>query len=168
MNIQSKKNEGFTLVELIIVIVVIGILAAIILVAYSGITGQANDTAVRSDLTNIAKGLDVYKVYNNSYPADATQLGEAKFKATHGSYLDRNNLYYCVSNDHQHYAIGVWVKTKTRYWMKDGSVTETTDDVNGGSTCNQLGSYAHPTTVTAYGLHHNTTTGTSTWQSWTE
>ncbi|RYZ85786.1 MAG: prepilin-type N-terminal cleavage/methylation domain-containing protein, partial [Moraxellaceae bacterium] len=47
---QSTHTSGFTIVELLIVIVVIGILAAIVIVGYQGVTKRANDTAVRSDL----------------------------------------------------------------------------------------------------------------------
>jgi prepilin-type N-terminal cleavage/methylation domain-containing protein len=44
-----KTKSGFTIVELLIVIVVIGILAAITIVAYNGIQDRANDTSVKSD-----------------------------------------------------------------------------------------------------------------------
>lgn len=50
--LKSKNKNGFTIVELLIVIVVIGILAAITLVAYNGIQARANDTAIKSDLRN--------------------------------------------------------------------------------------------------------------------
>ncbi len=51
----QKKPVGFTIVELLIVIVVIAILAAISVVAYTGIQNRANDAAVKSDLANAAK-----------------------------------------------------------------------------------------------------------------
>jgi general secretion pathway protein G len=44
-NKQTNKQTGFTIVELLIVIVVIGILAAITLVAYNGLQDRANDSA---------------------------------------------------------------------------------------------------------------------------
>lgn len=61
-------RRGFTIVELLIVIVVIAILAAITVVAYTGVQNQANDAAVRSDLANIAKQYEIYKVENDLYP----------------------------------------------------------------------------------------------------
>ena len=52
-----KTHSGFTIVELLIVIVVIGILAAISIVAYNGIQNRANDTAVKNDISAMAKKL---------------------------------------------------------------------------------------------------------------
>ena len=60
--------RGFTIVELLIVIVVIGILAAITLVAYGGISARAYNSQRRSDLAAVAKGLEMYFVDNGKYP----------------------------------------------------------------------------------------------------
>jgi prepilin-type N-terminal cleavage/methylation domain-containing protein len=70
-----KKQTGFTIVELLIVIVVIGILAAITIVAYNGIQERARATTVSSALSQAAKKLAVYQVdYPDIYPADKTAL----------------------------------------------------------------------------------------------
>lgn len=55
-------KSGFTIVELLIVIVVIGILAAITVVAYNGVKVRANDAQRRSDVASIAKMLNLYAV----------------------------------------------------------------------------------------------------------
>ena len=52
------NKQGFTIVELLIVIVVIAILAAITIVSYNGITNSANDSSVKSDLRNIGAKTD--------------------------------------------------------------------------------------------------------------
>lgn len=67
--VKNMKAKGFTIVELLIVIVVIGILAAITIVAYNGITKRASDTQRRSDVQSIAKALELYYIDNNRYPA---------------------------------------------------------------------------------------------------
>ncbi|AHB42071.1 hypothetical protein RAAC3_TM7C00001G0206 [Candidatus Saccharibacteria bacterium RAAC3_TM7_1] len=58
------KHTGFTIVELLIVIVVIAILAAITIVAYSGLQQRTRDNIRKSDLTSIAKALKLYSVDN--------------------------------------------------------------------------------------------------------
>ncbi|AHB42067.1 PilE-like protein [Candidatus Saccharibacteria bacterium RAAC3_TM7_1] len=62
------KHRGFTIVELLIVIVVIAILAAITVVAYNGIQQRARDAQRLQDITSIAKALELYKIQNSSYP----------------------------------------------------------------------------------------------------
>lgn len=133
-----RKDKGFTIVELLVVIVVIGVLAAIVIVAYNGITNSAKESAVRSDLGNIAKKLEVYKATNGLYPANATQLESADFKVSQGNYLtNRNNFYYCRTADYTQYAIGAIATTGAQYYMKNGSVASATG-VNWANTCNQL------------------------------
>src|SRR5665811_1195110 len=63
------KQKGFTIVELLIVIVVIGILAAITIVAYSGIQQRAVVASLTSDLDNASKLLKLFQVDNSAYPA---------------------------------------------------------------------------------------------------
>lgn len=66
-NTLSNKN-GFTIVELLIVIVVIGIFATITIVGYSNVQARANDTVVKSDLKNMSTTLELWKVDNSGYP----------------------------------------------------------------------------------------------------
>lgn len=65
---QGRQSFGFTIVELLIVIVVIGILAAIVVVAYNGIQSKAMATRVVSDLSTINKYVQSYYAMNGSYP----------------------------------------------------------------------------------------------------
>lgn len=71
IRIKSMRNKayGFTIVELLIVIVVIGILAAISIVAYNGISNNANDSAVRSDLNNFAKKIELIRAEDGVFPS---------------------------------------------------------------------------------------------------
>jgi len=67
---QFSRARGFTIVELLVVIVVIGILASITLVSYAGITQRAAAVTLKSDLKNASTKLSLYNVTNSSYPAD--------------------------------------------------------------------------------------------------
>jgi len=64
---QTKKN-GFTIVELLIVIVIIGILAAVTIVAYNGMTQRANEASLASDLNGASMLLATYRIDNGAYP----------------------------------------------------------------------------------------------------
>jgi uncharacterized protein (TIGR02145 family)/prepilin-type N-terminal cleavage/methylation domain-containing protein len=68
----SKTSLGFTIVELIVVIVVIGILAAITIVSYTGVTSRANIAVMQSDLSNSANQLKIYQATYGSYPTALT------------------------------------------------------------------------------------------------
>ena len=58
------NSRGFTIVELLIVIVVIAILATITVVAYNGIQSRAQDTKRAQDISNIKKALQAYEAVN--------------------------------------------------------------------------------------------------------
>src|SRR5680860_1634600 len=62
------KNRGFTIVELLVVIVVIGILAAITIVSYTGVSQKATVVSLISDLDNASKQLKLYQTLYDSYP----------------------------------------------------------------------------------------------------
>lgn len=59
---MSKTKSGFTLVELLIVIVIIAILAAITIVAYNGMQARARDSIREQDLATLVKATMLYKI----------------------------------------------------------------------------------------------------------
>lgn len=73
----TTKQKGFTIVELLIVIVVIAILAAISIVAFTGIQQRGRDTSRASDVSNIVKALTAYTADGNNWPASGTAAGTA-------------------------------------------------------------------------------------------
>lgn len=63
-----RNTSGFTIVELLIVIVVIAILAAVTIVAFNGIRTRAENAKTLSGIDQYAKALQVYKADNGKYP----------------------------------------------------------------------------------------------------
>lgn len=67
--ITPQNKHGFTIVELLIVVVVIAILAAITIVAFNGIQNRARDSSRDTAVKSIQKALEMYKADNNGlYP----------------------------------------------------------------------------------------------------
>lgn len=66
---MKKTISGFTIVELLIVIVVIAILATISIVAYTGIQTRARETQILNDLSGLAKQLHLFQAENGRYPS---------------------------------------------------------------------------------------------------
>lgn len=64
-----KNKSAFTIVELLVVIVVIGILASITILSYNGITNKAIASSLQSDLANASKQLDLFQVDYGYYPS---------------------------------------------------------------------------------------------------
>ena len=76
MHISQKKQNGlkfgFTIIEIIIVITIIGILSTIVALSYSGLTKNATTASIKSDLINSSEQLKTYKILNNTYPVSIT------------------------------------------------------------------------------------------------
>ena len=68
MQWAKQKHRGFTIVELLIVIVVIAILAAVTITAFNGVQSRSRDTARIAKIKSIAKAIELYKIDTGRYP----------------------------------------------------------------------------------------------------
>ena len=91
-----RYSRGFTLLELMVVIVIIGVLAALIAPKVLEKVGQAKVTAASSDISNLMNALKMYKLDNGRYPSTDQGLQALVSKPTSGSvpgnwksYLDK-------------------------------------------------------------------------------
>ena len=79
-NIQNKRDKGFTLVELLIVIVILGVLAAVVVFAVGGITDKGQTSACKADMSTVATAEEAYYANNDTHTyATGAQLVTAGF-----------------------------------------------------------------------------------------
>ena len=96
-NSNASSSQGFTIVELLIVIIVIGILAAITIVAYNGVQSRAQVSAVSSALTQAAKKIALWQVDNpNRVPTNLSGVGVIDSENVNYQYTVTGPSSYCL------------------------------------------------------------------------
>ena len=140
-----KTKSGFTIVELLIVIVVIGILAAITIVAYNGIQNRARASAASSALTQAAKKIALWQVDNpSSSPSTLATAGVTDTSDVTFQYTPGTNGTYCIT------------ATATNVSYK---ITESTQPTAGGCSGHGQGGVAAVTNMAANPSFETNTTG---------
>ncbi|MFT4710923.1 MAG: prepilin-type N-terminal cleavage/methylation domain-containing protein, partial [Planctomycetota bacterium] len=81
---DSKKNAGFSMMELIIVLMILVTIAGIALPRFGTATDRANDTRRIADLSSVQKALDMYYLDNGAYPIVSGWSGDAPNYGGHG------------------------------------------------------------------------------------
>lgn len=79
---MKARTAGFTLIEVLVVVVIIGILGAIIVPNLLGRPDQARVTAAESDIRSLANALDIYRLDNFQYPSTDQGLEALESKPT--------------------------------------------------------------------------------------
>jgi len=118
---RSRKQEGFTLVELMVVIVIIGLLAAIVVINVFPSGDKARITRAKADIATIEQALELYKLSNGAFPSTSDGLnalvnapaGGDPSKYQKGGYLkklplDPWNHPYLYASPGQHGEADVW------------------------------------------------------------
>ena len=75
-NPTRRPHSGFTLVELLLVLTILGILAALVIPKFSGRTEQAKLTAAQTQISNFGSALDQFEIDNGYYPRGKAGLAD--------------------------------------------------------------------------------------------
>jgi general secretion pathway protein G len=73
---RGYSAEAFTLIELLLVLVILGVLAAIVVPKFAGRTEQARNTAAKTQISNFETALDAFEVDNGYYPKGKNGLND--------------------------------------------------------------------------------------------
>lgn len=95
------RITGFSIVELLVTIVVIGVLAVVTVISYTDVQNRATMASLVSDLNNASKLLSMYQIENSGYPADLSEVNDG-LGAPSSSGTTYDNYYptstgYCVT-----------------------------------------------------------------------
>jgi prepilin-type N-terminal cleavage/methylation domain-containing protein len=145
--LHGQKKSGFTIVELLIVVVVIAILAAITIVAYNGIRERASISSFKSELSQAIKKIESVKVLSGTetYPSSqaAAGLPDSRngtlsyfYSAADNSYcvqLIKDSLSYFSNSDSKNPVVGTCSDSNlVGWWNLNGNFIDSSGKGNNG------------------------------------
>jgi len=121
---RLRRQAGFTLIEIMVVIVILGLLAALVVPRLVGRTEEAKRTQTRVQIKNIQQAIELFKLDNGFYPSTEQALdalvrmpetGRIPKNYRKGGYLDRvpkdpwgNPFVYVFPGQHGDYDISAY------------------------------------------------------------
>lgn len=135
------NSRGFTIIELLIVIVVIGLLTAILFVGYGAVQNNAQDTAFKTELTKLGDQIKLVTLDNDGVPSggatsslagDSTKLSGVRLSPDEDAYdLNTENLFYCAGDLDGSEGFALIAKSKRGaifYYSSSTSIGQLPDD----------------------------------------
>jgi general secretion pathway protein G len=139
--ISPRRARGFTLIEIMVVVVIMGVLAALVVPKLLNRTGEAKVAAAKVDIANIVQSLKLYKLDNQRYPTTEQGLKALMEKPTTGpaangwkagGYLEKMPKDPW-GNPYQYLAPGVRGEIDVFSFGADGQAGGTGDDADIGN-----------------------------------
>jgi prepilin-type N-terminal cleavage/methylation domain-containing protein len=149
--LRKQTQTGFTIVELLIVIVVIAILAAITIVSYNGIQQRATNTVMQSELSQLVRKVESYKITDSSetYPVDLATAGIPLSKSGALSYfysvasnsfcaqIVKGTTSYVATSTVKNTTVGICTESGLLAWWKlNGNANDSSANSNNGTMSN--------------------------------
>lgn len=154
-----KKQKGFTLIEMLIVVAIIGILSALILVGLSQFRLRGRDARRIADLKQVQNALEIYYTRNSAYPTapagNASQKWAALTAAITGAGIGLNQVpqdpmatvdngvsyYYQDCNLGQNYVVAATLEDTNNQALKDSAQGSSGGSCDFGIECGAEGVY---------------------------
>lgn len=121
MQKKYRQKNGFTIIEIIVVVAVVGILATIVGIGYSGWKRSTVESQVKSDLTHVASAMEDYRTFHNEYPTSVPDT----FNKSDGTNLSGGSydsgVTYCIDGTSDEFSDFEYYIDSSRLTVSEGT-----------------------------------------------
>jgi len=138
MQPKAQHNRGFSILELLLVLVIIAILAGIVGVRFAGQSGKAKEKAAKAQIVNLSSALKTYEIDTGGFPTtqqglDALMNDPGQVSGWQGPYLDAAVEFDPWGNAYQYRAPGTHNNDFDLYSFGPDGSSGTDDDITNWS-----------------------------------